>query len=134
MARFLLNYETRIPSTGFPMSLHIRPQDRIHPRLVTAALGLEPLQYVFVEPQRNRLLPVRHHEFGTFPEFRIRKLSVRVRPRGGFDLLVRHRSDPRPVGLASLNARAGTHDSTSPSFIPVALRAEIIRRLSTRTV
>src|SRR6266478_262552 len=100
------NTRSRVASTYFPMSLHVRPEDRVHARLVAAALSLEPFQYVFVEPQRNRLFPLRHYELGVFKPLAVKdRRSVGIGSGRFLDLLIRHRPDPRPIGLTAM-ARA----------------------------
>src|SRR5659263_661461 len=81
---------------GFALHFEVGPQHRVHSRLVTLPLGLEPFDDLRIDPQSDVLLrgpAVGHHSVSPHFSGDLRRVIV------DDDILVLHRLDALPVGF-----------------------------------
>lgn len=95
------------------MGLDVCLEDRVHPRLISFAVGFEPVHDFSIDPQGDRYFPLRHchgrlHEPLLIENWR----RIWIVLNGMLDLSIAQGVAPRPIGLAESAAIWGTFHDT----------------------
>jgi hypothetical protein len=76
-APIFVSAEAKFKSPVLGLGLHIRPQNRVDPRLVAGGLA-KPTEQVGVEAHGHNFFGNRHHYFCAFPECSVGGVSVGI--------------------------------------------------------